>query len=171
MDVKAVTNSKDEYLHSKSGTTNATLEYGGLFSQGNYGIKRNVSSTMSYFSIESLLFLICLAALLLLLPLILPPLPPPPPFMLLMIPIFILLLLMVLAFMPSSNVMWPGDLTNIHICKDHLKRNWQLYIYVFSYSKFSRLIIYNTVLTFPQRAITHSHSCLLLLSSLTSESN
>ncbi|WMV40868.1 hypothetical protein MTR67_034253 [Solanum verrucosum] len=96
MDVKEVTNS--------NGTTTTTFEYGRLFSsQGKYA-KRNVSSTMSYFSLESMLFLICLTALLLLLPLILPPLPPPPPFMLLLIPIFIFILLIILAFMPSNNV-------------------------------------------------------------------
>lgn len=57
----------------------------------------------SYFSIESMLLLVCLTASLLLLPLILPPLPPPP-FMLLLVPICIFGLLMVLAFMPYSNV-------------------------------------------------------------------
>ena len=55
----------------------------------------------SYFSLESLLLLICLTASLLILPLILPPLPPPP-FLLLLIPIGILVLLMILAFMPSN---------------------------------------------------------------------
>lgn len=54
-----------------------------------------------YFSLESLLLLVCLTASLLILPLILPPLPPPP-FMLLLLPIGILGLLMVLAFMPSN---------------------------------------------------------------------
>ncbi|KAK4727202.1 hypothetical protein R3W88_032119 [Solanum pinnatisectum] len=57
--------------------------------------------SISYFSLESFLLLICLSASLLLLPLILPPLPPPP-FMLLLLPIFILSLLMFLAFMPSN---------------------------------------------------------------------
>ncbi|PON32455.1 Auxin regulated protein [Parasponia andersonii] len=55
----------------------------------------------SYFSLESLLLLICLTASLLILPLILPPLPPPP-FLLLLLPIGILLVLMFLAFMPSN---------------------------------------------------------------------
>ncbi|OIT38402.1 PREDICTED: protein AUXIN-REGULATED GENE INVOLVED IN ORGAN SIZE-like [Nicotiana attenuata] len=59
--------------------------------------------SMSYFSLESVLLLLCLTASLLLLPLILPPLPPPP-FMLLFVPIFILLLLIILAFMPNSHV-------------------------------------------------------------------
>lgn len=56
---------------------------------------------LSYFSIESLLVLLCLTASLLLLPLILPPLPPPP-FMLLLVPIGILAVLLILAFMPSD---------------------------------------------------------------------
>lgn len=54
-----------------------------------------------YFSLESLLLLICLTASLLILPLVLPPLPPPP-FMLLLLPIAILTVLMFLAFMPSN---------------------------------------------------------------------
>ncbi|KAJ8538510.1 hypothetical protein K7X08_027731 [Anisodus acutangulus] len=108
MDVNAVTNSNDEYFQRKNGITTNLVEgkkkeYGRLFSQGQYG-ERNMSSTMSYFSLESLFFLLCLTSLLLLLPLILPPLPPPPPFMLLLLPIFILLLV-ILAFMPSNNVM------------------------------------------------------------------
>ncbi|KAF5733958.1 Auxin-regulatedinvolved in organ size [Tripterygium wilfordii] len=55
----------------------------------------------SYFSLESLVLLICLTASLLILPLILPPLPPPP-LMLLLVPIGILVVLMILAFMPSN---------------------------------------------------------------------
>nr|POE46344.1 protein auxin-regulated gene involved in organ size [Quercus suber] len=55
----------------------------------------------NYFSLESLLLLVCLTVSLLILPLILPPLPPPP-FMLLLLPIGILAVLMVLAFMPSN---------------------------------------------------------------------
>lgn len=55
----------------------------------------------SYFSLESLLLLICLTASLLILPLILPPLPPPP-FLLLLLPIGILAVLMILAFMPAN---------------------------------------------------------------------
>ncbi|XP_070004601.1 ARGOS-like protein [Nicotiana sylvestris] len=68
--------------------------------------KRSLSSqkvlSISYFSLESFVLLLCLTASLLLLPLILPPLPPPP-FMLLLLPILILLLLMFLAFMPNSS--------------------------------------------------------------------
>ncbi|KAL4193850.1 hypothetical protein AMTRI_Chr06g201410 [Amborella trichopoda] len=54
-----------------------------------------------YFSIESLLVLLCLTASLLILPLILPPLPPPP-FLLLLIPICIFVVLMVLACTPTD---------------------------------------------------------------------
>ncbi|KAK4343906.1 hypothetical protein RND71_037000 [Anisodus tanguticus] len=57
--------------------------------------------SISYFSLESFLLLLCLSASLLLLPLILPPFPPPP-FIFLLLPILILLLLMFLAFMPSN---------------------------------------------------------------------
>lgn len=80
---------KTEYFRNRSNS----------FSQGPG--KRIFSA--SYFSIESMLLLVCLTASLLLLPLVLPPLPPPP-FMLLLVPICIFGLLMVLAFMPSSNV-------------------------------------------------------------------
>ncbi|KAK4374222.1 hypothetical protein RND71_004899 [Anisodus tanguticus] len=73
------------------------IDYNRLFSQGHS--KKMLS--MSYFSLESLILLLCLTASLLLLPLILPPLPPPP-FMLLLVPVFILLVLMILAFMPSN---------------------------------------------------------------------
>lgn len=69
-------------------------------SQGKLGSSRRLLG-VSYFSLESLLLLVCLTASLLLLPLILPPLPPPP-FMLLLLPIAILALLMFLAFMPSN---------------------------------------------------------------------
>lgn len=54
-----------------------------------------------YFTLESLLLLVCLTVSLLVLPVVLPPLPPPP-FLLLLLPIFILALLMLLAFMPSG---------------------------------------------------------------------
>ncbi|CAA2967524.1 AUXIN-REGULATED GENE INVOLVED IN ORGAN SIZE-like, partial [Olea europaea subsp. europaea] len=54
-----------------------------------------------YFTLESLLLLVCITASLLILPLVLPPLPPPP-FMLLLVPICLLVLLIVLAFMPSN---------------------------------------------------------------------
>lgn len=73
------------------------VEYNRTFSQGS---SRRLFSA-SYFSLESLLLLVCLTASLLILPLILPPLPPPP-FMLLLLPIGILGVLMVLAFMPSN---------------------------------------------------------------------
>nr|XP_009804053.1 PREDICTED: protein AUXIN-REGULATED GENE INVOLVED IN ORGAN SIZE-like [Nicotiana sylvestris] len=92
MDVKTVSNSNYEFPR-KNGNT---LDYRRLFSQGQYG-KR-----ISYFSLVSLFFLLCLTASLLLLPLILPPLPAPPHFMLLLLPIFIMVLLMILAFMPSN---------------------------------------------------------------------
>ncbi|GAB4825669.1 hypothetical protein Ancab_008542 [Ancistrocladus abbreviatus] len=72
-------------------------DHQGSFSQAN--VKKPFK--VSYFSIESLLLLICLTASLLILPLILPPLPPPP-FMLLLLPIGILALLMILAFMPCN---------------------------------------------------------------------
>ncbi|XXG89540.1 hypothetical protein AAC387_Pa12g1518 [Persea americana] len=55
----------------------------------------------SYFSVESILVLLCLTVSLLLLPLILPPLPPPP-LLLLLLPIGILFVLLILAFIPSD---------------------------------------------------------------------
>lgn len=70
--------------------------------------RRSFSS--SYFSIESILVLLCLAASLLLLPLVLPPLPPPPS-MLLLLPICMLLVLMVLACMPSDG----RDITSCYV--------------------------------------------------------
>ncbi|KAB2048135.1 hypothetical protein E1A91_A13G095600v1 [Gossypium mustelinum] len=70
-------------------------EYEGLQGGGRKSLQAK------YFSLESLLLLICLTASLLILPLILPPLPPPP-FMLLLLPIAILTVLMFLAFMPSN---------------------------------------------------------------------
>lgn len=73
------------------------VEYHRSFSQGS---SRRLLPA-SYFSLESLLLLVCLTASLLILPLILPPLPPPP-FMLLLLPIGILAVLMILAFMPSN---------------------------------------------------------------------
>ncbi|KAF5189953.1 hypothetical protein FRX31_020458 [Thalictrum thalictroides] len=66
-------------------------------SQGNS--RKPVSS--SYFSVESLFLMVCLAASLLLLPLILPPLPPPP-LMLLLLPIGIFVVLLGLAVMPGN---------------------------------------------------------------------
>ncbi|GAB4858971.1 hypothetical protein Ancab_010443 [Ancistrocladus abbreviatus] len=72
-------------------------DYQRSFSQVN--VKK--SFRVSYFSLESMLLLVCLTASLLILPLIVPPLPPPP-FMLLFLPIAILALLMILAFMPYN---------------------------------------------------------------------
>ncbi|KAM7486423.1 hypothetical protein LguiA_002432 [Lonicera macranthoides] len=77
------------------------IEYKRSFSQGN--ARRKMFSSVSYFSLESLLLLVCLTASLLILPLILPPLPPPP-LMLLLLPVCIFAVLMILAFLPSSNV-------------------------------------------------------------------
>lgn len=53
----------------------------------------------SYFSVESILVLLCLTASLLLLPLVLPPLPPPP-LVLLLLPLGIFFVLLILAFTP-----------------------------------------------------------------------
>lgn len=75
------------------------MEHQRSFSQG---LDRKMFSSKSYFTLQSLFLLICLAASLLLLPLILPPLPPPPPFMLLLLPICLVVVLMFLAFMPSN---------------------------------------------------------------------
>ncbi|EEF29048.1 conserved hypothetical protein [Ricinus communis] len=74
------------------------MEYQRSLSQGSSGRRLFPAS---YFSLESLLLLICLTASLLILPLILPPLPPPP-FLLLLLPIGILAVLMILAFMPAN---------------------------------------------------------------------
>ncbi|TMW99215.1 hypothetical protein EJD97_002890 [Solanum chilense] len=86
---------------SERSTTTTTK----VFMKNPYNSRRSTNGkkvfSISYFSLESFLLLICLSASLLLLPLILPPLPPPP-FMLLLLPIFILSLLMFLAFMPSN---------------------------------------------------------------------
>lgn len=76
------------------------LEHQRSFSQGLD--RKMLSSKISYFTLQSLFLLICLAASLLLLPLILPPLPPPPPFMLLLLPICLVVVLMFLAFLPSN---------------------------------------------------------------------
>ncbi|CAL8172866.1 unnamed protein product [Prunus armeniaca] len=76
-----------------------TMEYRRTLSHGRGSGRRLLPA--SYFSLESLLLLICLTATLLILPLMLPPLPPPP-FMLLLLPIGILAVLMILAFMPSN---------------------------------------------------------------------
>lgn len=73
-------------------------EYRRSFSSHGNGKKALRSN---YFSLESMLLLVCLTASLLILPLILPPLPPPP-FLLLLLPIGILALLMILAFMPCN---------------------------------------------------------------------
>ncbi|KAL9432156.1 hypothetical protein AB3S75_027221 [Citrus x aurantiifolia] len=73
------------------------VEYHRSYSQG---ASRRLFSA-SYFTLESLLLLVCLTASLLILPLVLPPLPPPP-FLLLLVPIGILAVLLVLAFMPSN---------------------------------------------------------------------
>lgn len=76
-----------------------TTEYRRTLSHGRGSGRRLLPA--SYFSLESLLLLICLTATLLILPLMLPPLPPPP-FMLLLLPIGILAVLMILAFMPPN---------------------------------------------------------------------
>lgn len=85
---------KIEYHHQGK-----KIEYQRSLSHGKGSSRRLLSA--SYFSLESLLLLVCLTASLLILPLILPPLPPPP-FMLLLLPIGILAVLMILAFMPSN---------------------------------------------------------------------
>lgn len=82
-----------EYQHQRK------VEYHHTLSQGKGSSRRLLPA--SYFSLESLLLLVCLTASLLILPLILPPLPPPP-FMLLLVPIGILAVLMILAFMPCN---------------------------------------------------------------------
>ncbi|WOL16088.1 hypothetical protein Cni_G24870 [Canna indica] len=73
------------------------MELKSSHSQGN----RSRGSRSSYFTVQSLLVLVCLTASLLVLPLVLPPLPPPP-LLLLLLPICILVLLVVLAFKPSD---------------------------------------------------------------------
>lgn len=75
------------------------IEFQRTLSHGKGSSKRLLQA--NYFSLESLLLLLCLTVSLLILPLILPPLPPPP-FLLLLLPIGILAVLMVLAFMPSN---------------------------------------------------------------------
>ncbi|GFZ10620.1 ARGOS-like protein [Actinidia rufa] len=84
------------------------VEYGRSYVQGQS--RRMFSPRSSYFSVQSLLVLVCLAVSLLILPLILPPLPPPP-LMLLLLPIGILAVLMILAFMPSNL----RDITNAYM--------------------------------------------------------
>ncbi|KAL7127971.1 hypothetical protein ABFS83_14G284700 [Erythranthe nasuta] len=76
-------------------TERRKLEYTRSFSKGHGG------RIFRYFTMESLILLVCLTVSLLILPLVLPPLPPPP-FLLLLLPICILGLLMILAFMPSN---------------------------------------------------------------------
>ncbi|XP_050373381.1 protein AUXIN-REGULATED GENE INVOLVED IN ORGAN SIZE [Argentina anserina] len=83
-----------QHYHQRS-----SLLYRRSLSHGRGSSRRLIPA--SYFSLESLLLLVCLTATLLILPLILPPLPPPP-FMLLFLPIGILAVLMILAFMPSN---------------------------------------------------------------------
>ncbi|XP_060170950.1 ARGOS-like protein [Lycium barbarum] len=91
MDLKTVKNSGAVQMQGKK------MEYSRSFTQGHS--KKMIS--MSYFSLESVILLLCLTASLLLLPLVLPPLAPPP-LMLLLVPIFILVVLLILAFMPSN---------------------------------------------------------------------
>lgn len=71
------------------------MEYRRPLSQGQGG------KMSRYFTLESLLLLVCLTVSLLILPLVLPPLPPPP-FLLLLLPICMLVVLLFLAFMPSN---------------------------------------------------------------------
>ncbi|KAK3035390.1 hypothetical protein RJ639_032918 [Escallonia herrerae] len=98
MNMKTMTNTTAFPRKGSTGFVEGkTIEYHRSFSQG-HG-KRIWPA--SYFSLESLLLLVCLTASLLILPLILPPLPPPPS-MLLLLPICILGVLMILAFMPSN---------------------------------------------------------------------
>lgn len=104
MDARTMNNSNSPPFPRKGPHTTTTfvesrkIEYQRSFSQGH---GRKMFSSKSYFSLESLFILICLAASLLVLPLILPPLPPPP-FMLLLLPICLLVVLVFLAFMPSN---------------------------------------------------------------------
>lgn len=94
MDVKARPQGDEhQHYHQRSSLYHRSLSHG-------RGSGRRLLPA-SYFSLESLLLLVCLTATLLILPLILPPLPPPP-FMLLLLPIGILAVLMILAFMPSN---------------------------------------------------------------------
>lgn len=101
MDMKTTVNNSAAAFPRKNNNNKIGVE-GTKFSRSlsQSGTGKKVFS-ISYFSLESFLLLLCLSASLLLLPLILPPLPPPP-FMLLLLPILILLLLMFLAFMPSN---------------------------------------------------------------------
>ncbi|KAM1061349.1 hypothetical protein ACFX2I_025798 [Malus domestica] len=89
---------KVQYYHQIQRQGKAT-EYRRTLSHGRGTGRRLLPA--SYFSLESLLLLVCLTATLLILPLVLPPLPPPP-LMLLLLPIGILAVLMILAFMPSN---------------------------------------------------------------------
>ena len=89
---------KIEYYHQIQRQGKA-IEYRRTLSHGRGSGIRLLPA--SYFSMESLLLLVCLTATLLILPLMVPPLPPPP-FMLMLLPIGILGVLMILAFMPSN---------------------------------------------------------------------
>ena len=86
-------------LHHQNHHQGKKIEFQRTLSHGKGSSRRLFAA--SYFSLESLLLLVCLTVSLLILPLILPPLPPPP-FMLLLLPIVILAVLMILAFMPSN---------------------------------------------------------------------
>ncbi|WOH07860.1 hypothetical protein DCAR_0727294 [Daucus carota subsp. sativus] len=108
MDVRTLHNNASSFSRNdnggyhRNGTTfvqRRKIEHQRSFSQG---LDRKLLSSKSYFTLQSLFVLICLAASLLLLPLILPPLPPPPPFMLLLLPVCLAVVLMFLAFMPSN---------------------------------------------------------------------
>ncbi|XP_050238016.1 protein AUXIN-REGULATED GENE INVOLVED IN ORGAN SIZE-like [Mercurialis annua] len=90
------------------------MEYQRSVSQG----RRILPS--SYFSLESLLLLICLTASLLILPLILPPLPPPP-FLLLLLPIAIMVVKSVLVrpvYSKNLRVKYRAGLNNSEILFD-----------------------------------------------------
>lgn len=86
---------KNPSIQRKIVSEGRKLDYCRSFSQG------SGKRVFRYFTVESLLLLVCLTATLLILPLILPPLPPPPS-LLLLVPICILVLLMFLAFTPSN---------------------------------------------------------------------
>ncbi|XP_057781221.1 protein AUXIN-REGULATED GENE INVOLVED IN ORGAN SIZE-like [Salvia miltiorrhiza] len=93
--IKDVRRSRNGYLEVKKMDYDHHHQRRSLISQG------HGKRIFRYFTLESLLLLVCLTVSLLVLPVVLPPLPPPP-FLLLLLPIFILALLMLLAFMPSG---------------------------------------------------------------------
>ncbi|KAI3459893.1 hypothetical protein Pfo_016556 [Paulownia fortunei] len=95
MDVRTAKNPTPQRKNGIQLVEGRKLDYCRSFSQGHGG------KMFRYFTMESLVLLVCLTVSLLILPLILPPLPPPP-FLLLLLPICILALLMILAFMPSN---------------------------------------------------------------------